>query len=100
MCMVQVLAIFVYDVAYDIVYNIVIFADIVYNMQKSHSHYTISYAYIVCTIAIIRYSMPISIKTYDDTVQCRTRYCLLVPGPAFAAGRAGHAPGAPTGPAS
>ena len=66
MFLVQVFAIFVYDVVYNIVYNIVIFADIVYDMQISHCYYTISYAYyaayIVCTIAIIRYCMPISIK--------------------------------------
>ncbi len=69
--LVQIFAIFVYDIAYDIVYNIVILADIVYDMQKSFCYYTISYVYIVCTIAIIRYHMPVSIKTYDDTVGCR-----------------------------
>ncbi len=100
MFLVQVFAIFVYNVTYDIVYNIVIFADIVYDMQISHCYYMILYAYIVYTIAIILYCMPLSIKTYDDTVQSCTRYCLLVPGPVFVAGRTGHAPGAPTGPAS
>ncbi len=35
MFLVQVFALFEYDVAYDIVYNIVIFADIVYDMQIS-----------------------------------------------------------------
>ena len=68
MFLVQVFAIFVYDVAYDIVCNVVIFADIVYDMQISHWYYTILHAYIVCTIGIIQYSMPISIKTYDDTI--------------------------------
>jgi hypothetical protein len=92
-----IIAIFVYDVAYDIVCYIVNFADTVYNMQKLHQYYTISHAYIVCTIGIIRYSTPLSIKTYDDTVQCRIRFSLLVPGPAFAVGRTVHAPGAPTG---
>jgi hypothetical protein len=102
MFLVQVFAIFVYDVTYDIVYNIIIFADIICDMRKSHCYYTILYAYIVCIIATIpwRYHMPILLKTYDDTVQCHIWYCLLVPGPAFAAGRTGHAPGAPTGPAS
>jgi hypothetical protein len=101
-----ILAILVYDVAYDIVCFIVNFAEIVYNIQKLHQYYTILHAYIVCTIGIIRYCTPISIKTYDNTVhcgvQCRIRFSLLVPGrgAAFAAGRTGHAPGAPTGPAS
>ncbi len=66
MFLVQVFAIFVYDVAYDIVHNIVIFADIIYDMQKLHLYYTILHAYIVCTIGIIRYSTPISIKIYND----------------------------------
>ncbi len=59
MFLVQVFAFFVYDIAYNIVYNIVIFADIVYNMQKLHRYYTISHAYLVCTISIIRYHTPI-----------------------------------------
>ncbi len=100
MFLVQVFATFVYDIAYNIIYNIVNFAEIVYDMQKSHSNYTILYAYIICTIAMIQYCMPISIKTYNDTVQCRIQYCLQVPGPAFEAGSTDHAPGAPTGPAS
>jgi hypothetical protein len=102
MFLVQVFAIFVYDVVYDIVYNIVIFADIVYDMQNLHHYYTISHAYIyiVCTVTIIRYRRPKSIKTYDDTVRYRIRFFFQVPEPAFAAGRTGHAPGAPTDPAS
>ena len=102
-----VLAIFVYDIVYDIVRHIVVFAEIVYDIVLSHRYYTISHGHIVYNVAIIRYRMPISTKTYADTVRCRmqyrdlrcdVRFCL--PGSAFAAGLTGHAPGAPTGPAS
>ncbi len=41
--------------------------------------------------------MSISTKTYANTVRCSIWYSLQVPGPAFAAGRTGHAPGAPRG---
>ena len=87
-----VLAIFVYDVVYDIVRHIVVFAEIVYDMYFSHRYYTISHGHIVYNVAIIRYRMHISTKTYADTVRCRiqyrdlrcdVRYCL--PGAAFAA---------------
>ncbi len=44
--------------------------------------------------------MPISTKTYADTVQCSIQYYLLVSGAVFTAGHTGHAPGAPTGPAT
>ena len=66
-----------------------------------------SYGNIVRHIGIIRCRMSESPKTYDDTVRPRMRYRNLrydvrycLPGAAFAAGRTGHAPGAPTGPAS
>ena len=90
--LVQVLAIFVYDVVYDIVRHIVVFAEIVYDMQMEYRYYTILYAYIVRFVCIIQYCTPISTKTYDNTVRCRTqyrnlrcdvRYCL--PGAEFAA---------------
>ena len=58
MCMVQVLAIFVYDVAYDIVYDIVCqMYDIVYKFTIS---YTISYKMydIVCFWTDVVYDMP------------------------------------------
>ena len=72
--LVQVLAIFVYDVVYDIVRNIVGFAEILYYMQMEYWYYTILYAYIVCFVGIIRYCTPISTKTYADTIRCRTQY--------------------------
>ncbi len=38
--------------------------------------------------------MPKSTKTYDDAILYRIRFSFHVPGPAFAAGGTGHAPGA------
>ena len=70
--LVQVLATFVYDVVYDIVRNIVGFAEIVYDMQILCRYYTISYVYIVCYVGIIRYRTSISTKTYANTIRRRT----------------------------
>ena len=102
---VRFLAIFVYDIVYDIVRHIGVFAEIVYDMQIKYWYYTTSYAYFVRFVGIVRYRTPIYTKTYADTVRCRTQYrnrrCdvrYFLPGATFAAGRTGHAPGAPTGP--
>ncbi len=86
MFLVRVFTIFVYYIVYDIAYDIRKNADIVHDMQNSHHYYTILHAYIVCTIAIIRYCMPKSIKTYDDIIRYSIRFSFHVPGPAFAAG--------------
>ena len=69
---VQVLANRIYDIVYDIVYDILVFDDIVYDMQMECRYYTISYAYIVCYVGIIRYRTPIYTKTYVKTIRCRT----------------------------
>jgi hypothetical protein len=91
------IAIFVYDVAYDIVYNIVTFADIAYDhIAIIRYRITISYAISLFCYIARQYRK----KTYDVTVRCRIRFSLQVPGTAFAAGRTGHAPGAPKGLAS
>ena len=70
--LVRFLANRIYDIVYDIVYDILVFADIVYDMQMECRYYTISYAYVVCYVGIIRYRTPISTKTYANTIRCRT----------------------------